>query len=109
MQEELKNKKCAPCEGGTEPLMRTEAEALLQNVSNAWRLDGDKLVREFEFRDFAEALSFVNKVGAIAESEGHHPDLNIHNWNKAGVTLTTHGIGGLSENDFILAAKIDEL
>jgi len=77
---------------------------------NAWNLDGEeKIEKTFLFKDFAEAIAFVNKVGAIAESEGHHPDIFIFDFKKVRTTLTTHAIGGLSENDFILAAKIDEI
>ncbi len=77
---------------------------------HGWSLvDDDKTIsRSFSFKDFAQALSFVDKVGAIAESEGHHPDIQL-GWGKATVSLTTHAIGGLSENDYIVAAKVDEI
>jgi len=66
-----------------------------------------RIAKDYKFKDFNEALAFVNKVGHLSEEEGHHPDINLHNWNKVTLTLTTHAIGPLSENDFILAAKID--
>lgn len=72
-------------------------------------IDDKKLEREFKFKDFSEALEFVNKVGEIAELDDHHPDINLYNWNKVTITLWTHKIKGLFLNDFILAAKIDEL
>jgi 4a-hydroxytetrahydrobiopterin dehydratase len=73
-----------------------------------WSLADSKRIRkEFTLRNFAEALAFANRVGAIAEAEGHHPDILIHSWNRVRLEITTHAIGGLSENDFILAAKID--
>jgi 4a-hydroxytetrahydrobiopterin dehydratase len=106
---DLAQKKCVPCEGGAVPLERAEAETLLKQVSG-WSLgaDGKKISKEFKFKDFLEAMAFANKITPIAEAEGHHPDLSI-GWGKVGVELTTHAIGGLSENDFILAAKIDTL
>lgn len=73
-----------------------------------WQLDGKKIRREFVFKDFGEAMGFVNKVANIAESEGHHPDLHIH-WNRVLVELWTHSVDGLTENDFIVAAKINRL
>lgn len=106
---ELSQKKCVACEGGTAPLNRTEAEVLIKQL-NGWRLSGDArwISKEFKFKDFAHALAFTNKVGEIAESEGHHPDLQI-SWGKVVIELTTHAIKGLSQNDFIIAAKIDLL
>lgn len=107
--EDLAAKKCVACEGGVAPLNRTEAEVLLKQV-NGWALseDAKTIAKRFAFKDFAQALAFVDKVGAIAEEEGHHPDIEL-SWGKAAVSLTTHAIGGLSENDFILAAKIDRI
>ncbi len=105
--EDLAQKKCVACEGGTVPLNKIEAEVLLKQVKD-WTLsdDGKQISKQFKFKNFAEALAFTNKIGAVAEEEGHHPDLTLA-WGKVGVSLTTHAIGGLSENDFILAAKID--
>ena len=105
----LTDKKCVPCEGGTLPLTIQQAEAFLKEL-NDWTLspDAKKISKEFKFKNFAGALAFANQIGAIAEAEGHHPDL-IVKWGGVGVELSTHSIGGLSENDFILAAKIDEI
>ncbi len=107
---ELATKKCEPCEGGTKPLEASVAEAYLTQTP-AWQLiteDPRKLRRDLRFAGFVEAMQFVNKVADIAEAEGHHPNIYI-SWNKVNLELYTHAIGGLSENDFIMAAKIDEL
>jgi 4a-hydroxytetrahydrobiopterin dehydratase len=103
----LADKKCAPCEGGTPPLPREEAERLLGEL-DGWQLvkDGKELEKEYRFPDFRQALGFVNRLGEVAESEGHHPDLYL-GWGKVKVNLSTHSVGGLSENDFIVAAKAD--
>jgi 4a-hydroxytetrahydrobiopterin dehydratase len=100
----LVQKHCVPCEAGTPPLTKEEAEALLEQVPG-WQLEENKLTRRFKFRDFKEAMAFVNRVADLAEEEGHHPDIYI-SWNRVRLDLTTHAIKGLSENDFILAAKI---
>ncbi len=106
---ELKDKKCVPCEGGMLALPPAGVEHFRSQINSAWRvLDNKKLERLFTFKDFKEAISFMNQVAAIAESEGHHPDIFI-NYNKLTLTLWTHAIGGLSENDFILASKIDAI
>ena len=99
-----------PCEGRVAPLTKVEAEKYLVEVPG-WKLDGGgkQIAREFKFKDFAKALAFVNQVGALAESEGHHPGILIHDWNQVRLGLPTRAIGGLSENDFILAAKINQL
>ncbi len=108
---DLTQKKCVPCEGGTPPMRPEEAMRLQQQVKD-WHLltlNGIATIeKKFKFKDFAEAMKFVNKVAAIAEEEGHHPDIKI-SWNKVTLQLTTHAIKGLSENDFIMAAKIDTL
>ena len=106
---ELAQKKCVACEGTTAPFNREEAEVLLKQLKS-WILSGDArwLSKEFKFKNFKEALEFTDKVGAIAEEEGHHPDIQL-SWGKVIIELTTHAIKGLSENDFILAAKIDLL
>jgi 4a-hydroxytetrahydrobiopterin dehydratase len=98
---------CVPCEGGMLPIDKVSAEVLIKNIPN-WAIstDGLSIHRDFKFPDFKTALEFTNAVGAIAESEGHHPDIEL-SWGKVGITLSTHAIGGLSGNDFILAAKID--
>jgi len=99
---------CVPCEGGVEPLTRKEFEPYLEIIKD-WMVAADEksIERNFKFKDFKEALTFVNKVGEIAEAEGHHPDINLYGWNKVCVTLSTHAIKGLSINDFVVASKID--
>ena len=105
----LTEKSCVPCRGGIPPLSEEEARRLAEAVP-AWALleNATRLVRRFEFQDFRAAMEFVNRVADIAEHEGHHPDIAIH-WNKVDLVLWTHKIGGLHENDFILAAKINRL
>lgn len=99
-------KKCVPCEGGTLPLTASEAKRYL-NTIRGWELVGTITVRkEFIFRNFKEALAFVNEVGLIAEREGHHPDIHLVSYKRVIVELTTHAVGGLSLNDFVLASKI---
>ncbi len=107
--EGLSEKHCVPCRGGIPPLEESEVRRLLSNVPD-WKLEerGTRLVRRFEFQDFKKAIEFVNRVAEVAEEEGHHPDIAIH-WNKVDLVLRTPKIGGLHENDFILAAKIDRL
>ena len=107
--EELAARSCVPCRGGTAPLSEEAARRLLPAVP-LWTLGegATRLSRRFEFRDFLQAMEFVNRVAQGAETEGHHPDIAIH-WNKVDLVLWTHAIGGLHENDFILAAKIDRL
>lgn len=86
-----------------------EIQNYLENIDNSWNVtDNKKLIRKFKFKNFRESIVFVNKVADLAESEGHHPDTCI-NYNRVTVELTTHAIGGLSKNDFIIAAKIDRL
>jgi 4a-hydroxytetrahydrobiopterin dehydratase len=105
----LSHKHCVPCEGGTLPLSHEQSEELLQEVSD-WHLEEDKeIIKTYEFKDFREAMDFMNEVAHIAEKEGHHPDIKLHDYKKVDVRISTHAIGGLSENDFILAAKVDEL
>ncbi len=107
---ELLKKKCVPCEGGTPPMTDEEEDRLKSQVPD-WDLDRGathKLAREFKFKNFKAALAFVNKVGAIAEGEGHHPDIHVY-YSKVVLELYTHAVGGLSENDFIIAAKIDAI
>lgn len=102
----LSNKTCIMCEGGTPPLTSEVARKYLTETPD-WSMEDDKIVRDFKFKNFKEALAFVNKVAELAEHEGHHPDILIHGWNKVKIELTTHAIKGLSENDFIMAAKIN--
>lgn len=104
----LSTKTCIPCQGGIPPLTRSEFQKYLDEVHGWDIIDEDtKLQKTFVFKDFQEALGFVNNVGAIAEEQGHHPDISLHDYKKVTITLFTHKIGGLHENDFILAAKID--
>ena len=105
----LLSKKCVPCEGGIPPFTQEQIKQYVPLVPG-WEVgENKKLQRDFKFKDFKEAMQWVNKVADLAESEGHHPDILIHGWNKVRLELTTHATGGLSENDFILAAKINVL
>jgi 4a-hydroxytetrahydrobiopterin dehydratase len=104
---DLLQKHCIACEGGTPPLPLEQAQAMLAEVPG-WALEGSTLTRKFRFKNFKDAMVFVNRVADLAEAEGHHPDIYI-SWNRVCLELTTHVIKGLSENDFILAAKINEL
>lgn len=108
MSDNLTEKKCVPCEGGTAPMTEEEVEKYLGQVSGWEHVSGENIEKEFSFPDFKQTLSFVNRVGELAEEEDHHPDISF-GYGRATISLTTHAIGGLSENDFILAAKIDEL
>jgi 4a-hydroxytetrahydrobiopterin dehydratase len=107
---ELTEKKCVPCEGGVAPLTRPEAERLMGQLQADWKLsdDGKSLHREWKFRNFYHTMSFVNAVAHIANAEDHHPDLEV-GWGYCRMKYSTHAIDGLSENDFICAAKIDAL
>ena len=107
MTTELADKRCVPCRGGVPPLKGTDLEVFRQQLSGAWRVvDEHHLEREFTFDDFAQALAFTNDIGAIAEEQDHHPDIYLA-WGKVRITIWTHKIDGLTESDFILAAKID--
>ncbi len=114
----LDQKQCVPCRGGVPPMKVDLIQEYLGKIDRTWKLDptippadggGVKLVKEFEFKDFNLALKFINQVGEIAETEQHHPDIHLTNWNKVKIVLFTHKIKGLHSNDFILAAKIDKL
>lgn len=102
----LADKSCPGCEGDVPKLEGDELEFLASEVP-AWTVESEKMHRDFAFPNFAGALAFVNKIGAIAEAEGHHPDLLIHQYRHVRVTLYTHFVDGLTINDFILAAKVD--
>ena len=102
---DLAQKRCVPCEGGIPPLGKSEVEKLLAQL-DGWSLDGKWITKEFSFKNFVTAMQFVNRVADVAEGEGHHPDIHIH-YNRVRFDIWTHAIDGLSENDFILAAKID--
>lgn len=105
---ELASKTCVPCRGGIPPLAGPELDALARQVPQWKVVDAHHLTRNFPFKNFLQALAFVNKVGALAEEQGHHPDILLA-WGKAEITTWTHKINGLTESDFILAAKIDKL
>jgi 4a-hydroxytetrahydrobiopterin dehydratase len=105
---DLTQKHCVPCEGGTPPLSPAEVVKYHARIPGWKVLDNRKIIKGFTFKDFKEAMVFVNKVADIAEAESHHPDLHI-SYDKVRVELWTHAVAGLSENDFILAAKIDAL
>ncbi|OGN07246.1 MAG: hypothetical protein A2940_00570 [Candidatus Wildermuthbacteria bacterium RIFCSPLOWO2_01_FULL_48_29] len=103
----LVGKKCVPCEGGIPPLEREKIQEYIKELDSGWEVrEGKMVVRRFTFKTFREAIDFVNRVASLAEREGHHPDIIIR-YNKVTLELSTHAIGGLSENDFILASKID--
>ena len=106
----LTNKKCVPCKGGIPPLEYSEIAKLKAEVPGWQAVEEYKiwrLRRDYKFKNFAEAMEFINRVAELAETEGHHPNISIHDWNKVNLELYTHKINGLHENDFILAAKID--
>lgn len=104
---DLTSKSCTPCKKGTPPLPATEAQKLLGQLKG-WRIaDGKRLDKEYKFPNFRTALAFTNAVGEIAEEEGHHPDIQL-GWGRVKLEIWTHAAGGLTENDFILAAKADE-
>ncbi len=107
---DLSGKKCVPCEGGVPALTRSEAEALRGQLHADWKLadDGKSLKRAYKFKDFYRTMSFVNAVAHIANQEDHHPDLEV-GYDYCRATFATHAIGGLSQNDFICAAKVDLL
>lgn len=106
---DLATKRCVPCEEGGPALTRAQAETLMENIPG-WTLSDDakQITRSFPFKDFSVALAFADKVGKIAEEEWHHPDLAIA-WGRVDITLSTHAVRGLSENDFIVAVKINLL
>jgi 4a-hydroxytetrahydrobiopterin dehydratase len=104
---DLAKKKCVPCEKGTPKLGADRIKELLGQV-RGWDANDDRLHKSFMFKDFVTAMEFLNRVAEVAESEQHHPDFSVH-YNRVDFTIWTHAVGGLSENDFILAAKIDTL
>ena len=128
----LIGKKCVPCEGrsgslgtessgrtseepsgskrGVQPFTAAQIKDYLAQLKTEWEIEAfRKIKKQFKFKNFKEAIAFVNKVADLAEQEGHHPDISLHGYNRVEIELSTHAIGGLSENDFILAAKIDQL
>ena len=102
------HKKCIPCEGGVKPFGVEEIKKYMPEIKGWMVLEGIKLHKEFTFEDLEQSMIFVNKVAEVAEHEKHHPDIFI-SYNRVRLTIWTHAIGGLSENDFILAAKIDNI
>lgn len=100
---------CVPCEGGTKPLTPEQYRHYLPQIPDWQVLVEKSLVKTYTCTNFSQALALVNAVGVLAEAEGHHPDIYLHNWKRVTLTLSTHAIGGLSLNDFILAAKISAL
>ena len=112
MENDLVKKKCKPCEGGVIPFDVSEIHKYQKKV-DGWEITKEKneiffLIKKFNFKNFLESQKFVNNVGIIAEKEGHHPDISF-GWGYSEIKITTHAIKGLSENDFILAAKIDQI
>jgi len=105
----LSEKECVPCKGGVPPLKGNELADFAKELDSGWRVVKEHhLEREFKFKDFREALDFTNQVGELAESQGHHPDIYLA-WGKVKLTLWTHKIDGLTESDFVFAAKVDQL
>ena len=106
---DLASKQCIPCMGGIPPLEGEELRELQERLGGGWEVvDGHHLEKEFEFDDFAQALEFTNRLGELAEEQGHHPDIHL-SWGRVKVQIWTHKIDGLHESDFILAAKTDQL
>jgi 4a-hydroxytetrahydrobiopterin dehydratase len=105
---DLADKTCVPCRGDVPPLRGKELEELERQLPDWEIVEGHHLRREFRFRNFREALDFVNRVGELAEEQGHHPDIDF-GWGRAAITVFTHKIDGLTESDFVLAAKVDRL
>jgi 4a-hydroxytetrahydrobiopterin dehydratase len=105
----LAGKECIPCKGGVPPLKGAELRALAGQLGHDWKVvDEHHLEKDFSFKDFKQALEFTNKVGAVAEEQGHHPDIHLA-WGKVGVSVWTHKIDGLTESDFVFAAKVETL
>lgn len=105
---ELAQKECIPCKGGVPKLMGAELDALIEQVGNDWRVaDQHHLEKLYKFADFRQALDFTNRVGELAEQQNHHPDIYL-SWGKVKITIWTHKIDGLTESDFIFAAKADQ-
>jgi 4a-hydroxytetrahydrobiopterin dehydratase len=106
---DLASMQCVPCMGGVPPLKGNELRELQQQLGGGWRVvDEHHLEKTFEFKNFREALDFTNRLGELAEEQGHHPDIHL-SWGKVGVQIWTHKIDGLTESDFVLAAKADRL
>lgn len=109
MQCDLASRECVPCRGGIPPLKGEQLTELLEMLGGGWSIEDEHHLRkEFTFPDFRSALDFTNRVGELAETVGHHPDIHL-SWGKVGITLWTHKIDGLAEADFVFAAKVDAL
>lgn len=106
--QELADKQCIPCRGGIPPLTTDEIRPLALQLPDWEVVDGHHLDRSYKFKDFRQALEFTNRVGELAEEQGHHPDIYLA-WGKVGIQLWTHKIDGLSESDFVMAAKVERL
>ena len=106
---DLAQRKCKPCEGGAEPLPASAAQTLLLDLKGWELVDGKAIRKAIKCKDFLDAVGLIQKIAPIAEAEDHHPDLHLTGYRKLTIELSTHAIGGLSENDFILAAKIDQI
>ena len=108
--DQLVSKKCKPCEGGVEPCSVDEAQQQLKKL-DGWQLthDGQRIRKDWKVKNFMAGMKFFNQVAEIAEADGHHPDIHLEGYRNVSIELWTHAIGGLSENDFILAAKIDRV
>ncbi len=107
MSSDLANKQCVPCRGDVPALEPDAVERVLGRLGNGWRaVENHHLAKQYAFKDFAEALAFTNRVGRIAEEQGHHPDIYLA-WGRVGIKIWTHKIDGLTESDFVLAAKVD--
>lgn len=106
---ELAKKECMPCKGAVAPLRGREVAELLEVLAAGWRaVDDHHLEKEYRFRDFRAALAFTNRIGELAEAQGHHPDIHL-SWGRVRLAIWTHKIDGLTESDFILAAKADQV
>lgn len=105
---ELAERQCVPCRGGVPPLTAEEIQPLIAELHGWQIINGHHLHKAYSFKDFRETLDFVNRIGELAEGQGHHPDI-CFGWGKADITIWTHKIDGLTESDFVLAAKIDRL
>ena len=104
---DLASKQCIPCKGGVPPLKGEALQSLMTQLDNGWQLIGEHhLVKEYKFKDFKQALAFTNRVGEVAEQQSHHPDIYLA-WGKVKLTMWTHKIDGLTESDFVFAAKAD--
>jgi 4a-hydroxytetrahydrobiopterin dehydratase len=104
----LSEKRCVPCESDFPPFTKRQAKKYIRQLKRGWKLEDNKLEKTFKFKNFVQSMGFANQVALIAQAENHHPEIEI-SYSKVEIELWTHAIGGLSENDFILAAKIDQL